>query len=286
MPLAGGTTIPTVAGRDPAQRPLPGRAQPGAGSSNVLYRVNAGRPGAAGVDSGPDWSSDAGFVSGGSTADWGASVPLDAHRARPAPRPAIFTTERYGAQDWNFPVAGGNVGHGAALLRQPVRRHRRSRAARLRRPRRRRTDRARRLRHRRGSGRTSGHHASFPVTSDGNVDIDFCATSSRTRWSTASRSSTRRRCADAPRRASSCARPVDASGSPDRRCHTANTAIDWSTRPRRVPAQRHALLRPRATAGSTRARSTRRPGRSARRRRSTSTTTPTTAGASRSPSRT
>ena len=82
-----------------------------------------------------------------------ATPPTGAARCRvdatvPAGTPPdIFATERWGEQDWNFPVPAGTTRHGAALLRQPVRRHRAVRPAGVQRGDRR-HHRARQLRHR------------------------------------------------------------------------------------------------------------------------------------------
>jgi hypothetical protein len=105
LPLAGGTTVPTV----PAAT-LPGdlfvAQRTSAAASNVLFRVNAAGAPVQAADGGVDWSDDAGLVSGGNTADWGATVPRDT--TVPASTPAdVFATERWGAQDWNFPVPAG-----------------------------------------------------------------------------------------------------------------------------------------------------------------------------------
>jgi hypothetical protein len=105
MPLAGGTTLPSV----PAAT-LPNDlfvAQRGSGAaSNVLYRVNAAGPPLQAGDSGPDWSADAGLVSGGNVADWGSTVPWDSGVA-PSTAADVFATERWGDQDWNLPVPAG-----------------------------------------------------------------------------------------------------------------------------------------------------------------------------------
>jgi Malectin domain len=104
MPLAGGTQIPPVA---PATLPndLFGAQRTNGTSGNVLYRVNAGGPALQSAD-GPDWTNDSGFVSGGGTAGWGSTVPRDATVPTGTP-PDLFASERYGQQDWNFPVQAG-----------------------------------------------------------------------------------------------------------------------------------------------------------------------------------
>jgi hypothetical protein len=104
MPLAGGKAVPRVpAATLPSD--LFGAQRASGTSGNVLYRVNAaGR--ALQASDGPDWTTDSGYVNGGATSDWGTSTPRDA--TVPAGTPAdIFASERYGQQDWNFPVKTG-----------------------------------------------------------------------------------------------------------------------------------------------------------------------------------
>jgi Malectin domain len=104
MPLAGGTAIPAVAAST-----LPNdlfTAQRTSGTSgNVLYRVNAGGSALQAGD-GPDWTSDSGFVSGGSSTVWGSTVPRDS-TVPSGTAPDIFASERYGAQHYDLPVASG-----------------------------------------------------------------------------------------------------------------------------------------------------------------------------------
>jgi hypothetical protein len=105
MPLAGGATLPAV-----ADATLPNDlfvAPRTAGAvNNVLYRVNAAGPALLAADGGRNWITDAGLVSGGNTTNWGGTVPRDA--TVPSTTPAdIFATERWGEQDWNFPIAAG-----------------------------------------------------------------------------------------------------------------------------------------------------------------------------------
>ena len=106
MPLAGGKAVPTV-----PESSLPNdlfvAQRTSAAASNVLYRVNAAGPAEQAGDSASDWSNDAGLVSGGSAADWGSTVPRDATVPAGTP-PDIFATERWGQQDWNFPVPAGH----------------------------------------------------------------------------------------------------------------------------------------------------------------------------------
>jgi hypothetical protein len=104
LPLAGGTTVPTVAAAAlPNNLFLAQRTSGTAG--NVLYRANAAGPALQSAN-GPDWTTDSGRVSGGSTSDWGSTVATDS-TVPAGTAPDIFATERYGDQDWNFPVAAG-----------------------------------------------------------------------------------------------------------------------------------------------------------------------------------
>lgn len=105
LPLAGGTTVPDV----PAAA-LPNDlflAERSAGSdAGVLFRVNAGGPALQSGDGGQDWATDGGLVSGGNVATWAGTVPVDSTVPAGTP-PEAFVTERWGQQDWNFPVAAG-----------------------------------------------------------------------------------------------------------------------------------------------------------------------------------
>jgi hypothetical protein len=106
MPLSTGTAIPTVAAATLPNDLFVAQRTTGA-ASNVLYRVDAAGPALQASDGGPDWTTADGFVNGGSVAGWGTTVPRDA--TVPAGTPAdIFASERYGQQDWNFPVAAGD----------------------------------------------------------------------------------------------------------------------------------------------------------------------------------
>jgi hypothetical protein len=105
MPLAGGTTLPAVPAATLPNDLFVAQRVTGAGS-NVLFRVNAAGPALQAADGGPDWTTDAGLVSGGNIADWGTTVPRDG--TVPTGTPAdIFATERWAEQDWNFPVPAG-----------------------------------------------------------------------------------------------------------------------------------------------------------------------------------
>jgi hypothetical protein len=104
MPLAGGSTIPTVAAAA-LPNDLFGAQRSSGASGNVLYRVNAAGP-ALQAATGPDWATDSGFVTGGSAAGWGSTVPPDA-TVPAGTAPDLFASERYGPQDWSFPVTSG-----------------------------------------------------------------------------------------------------------------------------------------------------------------------------------
>ncbi|WP_448231840.1 PKD domain-containing protein [Microbacterium lacticum] len=87
-----------------------------AGTTNVLYRVNAGGSSLTSLDSGPDWADDSGADSavrnsGSNAAGWDSNRTVDA--TVPATTPAaIFDSERWSPSDdprmnWSFPVAAG-----------------------------------------------------------------------------------------------------------------------------------------------------------------------------------
>ena len=105
MPLAGGATVPAVAAATLPNDLFVAPRTAGA-VNNVLYRVNAAGPALLAADGGRNWTTDAGLVSGGNATNWGGTVPRDA--TVPATTPAdVFATERWGEQDWNFPIAAG-----------------------------------------------------------------------------------------------------------------------------------------------------------------------------------
>jgi hypothetical protein len=105
LPLSTGTTIPTVPAAT-LPNDLFGAQRTTGAASNVLYRVDAAGSALQAADGGPDWTTADGFVNSGNLAGWGASVPRDA--TVPAGTPAeLFSSERWGEQDWNFPVPAG-----------------------------------------------------------------------------------------------------------------------------------------------------------------------------------
>jgi hypothetical protein len=225
LPLAGGTTTPTV-----ANAALPNdmflAERPGAGSTNVLYRVNAAGPALQASDSGPDWSSDGAFTSDGNTADWGASVPFDS-TVPAGTSPVIFNTERWGAQHWSFPVAAGtsvsvrlfftNQYDGTASPGQrvfdvnieggPLELDNFDIVA--------------------TTGNKRATMKAFPLVSDGSIDIDFTNEVENPLINGIEIIDTS---AGAPTSTPGklLRRPVNASGSPTGPATTANTAIDWS----------------------------------------------------------
>ncbi|MGZ4448909.1 MAG: malectin domain-containing carbohydrate-binding protein [Nocardioides sp.] len=105
MPLAGGSTVPAVPAATLPNDLFVAQRTSGA-ASNVLYRVDAGGPPLQAGDGGPDWTSADGFVNGGSVATWGSTVPFDSTVPAGTP-PDLFASERYGVQDWSFPVPAG-----------------------------------------------------------------------------------------------------------------------------------------------------------------------------------
>ena len=115
FPYAGGTTLaPTTVSTLPATV-YNGLGNQG-GTTNVLYRVNAGGGVAAAVDNGPDWADDSGTSnplrnSGSNTA--GYSPVSSVNSTVPSTTPtAIFNSERWDPADpvemqWHFPVTAG-----------------------------------------------------------------------------------------------------------------------------------------------------------------------------------
>ena len=106
MPLAGGSTVPTVA---PAN--LPGNLflaqRSTGGSNNVMYRVHTGGGLVGSGDNGPDWTSADAYVSGGNLAGWGTTVPFDSTVPSGTP-PELFADERWGEQHYDFPAPAGD----------------------------------------------------------------------------------------------------------------------------------------------------------------------------------
>ena len=115
FPYAGGEQLaPTTTGS------LPGTVFVGGGqatgTTNVLYRVNAGGPAIQSLDSGPDWAADTDSTStlrnsGNNAAGWDPVPSVDNTVPATAPR-ALFDSERWDPNDatemqWRFPVAAG-----------------------------------------------------------------------------------------------------------------------------------------------------------------------------------
>ena len=190
--------------------------------------MNAAGPPLQSGDGGPDWSSDNGFVTGGGTADWGSSVPFDSSVA-PGTPPGIFRTERYGSQHWDFPVPDGttvsvrlffaNQYDGTAQAGQrvfdvnidggPVELSQYDIVA--------------------AAGATKlATMESIPVTSDGNIDIDFTNIVENPLINGIEILDT----SAGPPSSDPGAllrRPLDGTGTPTADATTANTAIDWSS---------------------------------------------------------
>ncbi len=123
FPVSGGQTVP-----EPKTPSLPSDvylASPlsqAAGNTNVLFRVNAGGPALAALDSGPDWMADqsdsdpgAAFRnSGSSSSAWSSGASMSTSVPATTPN-AIFDSERYdsgskgdgGEMKWHFPVTQG-----------------------------------------------------------------------------------------------------------------------------------------------------------------------------------
>ena len=83
-------------------------------NTNVLYRVNAGGPGLAATDNGPDWLADSTDFDPGAAyrntgSNTGTSGPIsNVDPSVPASTPrAIFDSERWAPSSWHFGVAGG-----------------------------------------------------------------------------------------------------------------------------------------------------------------------------------
>ncbi|MEJ7584178.1 MAG: malectin domain-containing carbohydrate-binding protein, partial [Acidimicrobiales bacterium] len=224
FPLAGGKVIPTVpAATLPNDLFLAERPPSGGG---VLYRVNAAGPTLSSSDSGPDWSSDGGFVNGGNTADWGQSVPTDG-TVPAGTANGIFATERWSAMNWDFPVAAGTAttvrlyfanqcgctaGIGQRIFdvnidEGPVELDDFDIVA--------------------TTGNLKGTMKEFSIVSDGNVDIDFSNVVENPLVNGIEILDT---AAIPPPGATAklLRRPVDATGAPTGPATVANTTMDWS----------------------------------------------------------
>jgi hypothetical protein len=223
MPLAGGTTIPAVAAATlpndifQAQRSAPG-------TTNVLYRVGAGGPLQA-ADSGPDWTAPDAFVDGGNTAGWGTSVPVDATVPSSTPS-GVFATERWSTMHWHFPVTTGksvtvrlffaNQYGGTSQVGQRVFNVD--------------LEGTRVLDHFdivAAAGDHRGTMRSFPVTSDGEIDIDFGAITENPLVNGIEILDDSLPSTSTP--GALVRRGVDVAGAVTGSNSTANTAIDWSS---------------------------------------------------------
>jgi hypothetical protein len=225
MPLAGGTTVPSVPAAT-LPNDLFGAQRTAGGASNVLYRIDAGGPALQSVDGGPDWTDDSGLVSSSNTADWGGTVPRDS-TVPASTAPDIFATERWGEQDWELPVPAGrsitvrlyfaNQYDGTAEVGQRVFDVLLDGSLVL-------DD----FDIVKAAGNRTGTMRAFSITSDGTVDIDLRAVTENplvngievvdnAGGGGGSTPGVLQR------------RAVDGSGTPTGTAQTANSAIDWST---------------------------------------------------------
>lgn len=116
FPYSGGTQLASTAtGSLPGSIYLAGK-QANAGTSNVLYRVNAGGAAVQATDNGPDWSADTDATSpyrnsGSNAAGWAPGATVDSTVPATTP-PTIFDSERWDPNgdpemQWSFPVTAG-----------------------------------------------------------------------------------------------------------------------------------------------------------------------------------
>ena len=119
FPLTGGYVPASTATASLPANVYEAGALPNANNTNVLYRVNAGGPGLAAIDDGPDWLADGSQDDPGadyrnnqsSTAGYDPVGHVDS--TVPATTPtSIFSSERWSPTDspplsWDFPVAAG-----------------------------------------------------------------------------------------------------------------------------------------------------------------------------------
>ncbi len=114
FPLAGGVaTASTATAQLPSNLYMAG-SLPQPGSTNVLYRVDAGGPALAATDNGPDWQADASdsdpgaqyHDTGSNTAPWDCCAAL-APTVPPSTPVSLFNSERWAESHWSFPVPDG-----------------------------------------------------------------------------------------------------------------------------------------------------------------------------------
>lgn len=114
FPFAGGSNLPSTAAPNLAALRVAGSSS--GGTTNVLYRVNAGGSTIGATDFGPDWSGDDATESpyrndGSNAAGWPAGAVLTGTVPSGTPG-ALFDSERWDPSDgdemaWHFPVATG-----------------------------------------------------------------------------------------------------------------------------------------------------------------------------------
>jgi hypothetical protein len=229
MPLAGGTTIPTV---NPAALPndlfLAERTNCSAGG--VFYRVNGAGPVLPESDASPDWTTDDAYRNTGNGADWGGPAAVDS-TVPACTTPEIFRTERW--DDGSDPEMhfGFDVPAGTAVKVRLYFADRYSGTS----------DIGSRVFNvsidgvlklsnfdiNAAAGHDRGTMREFPITSDGTIDIDFGHIVENPLVNgieiiDASGNGPQASVGKLLRR------PVDASGAPTAAATTANTAIDWS----------------------------------------------------------
>ena len=225
LPLAGGKTLPSY----PAPT-LPGTLfgaqRPSAASTGVLYRVHAAGSAVRSADSGPDWTTDAGYVQGGSPAAWGSTLPTNATVPAGTPK-GVFADERFGAMHWAFKVPAGKAVTlrlyfadqyvGTSLPGQRVFDVR--------------VDGALALNHFdivQTAGHGIGTMVSVPVTSDGTVDVDFSAVVENPLIN-ALEVIDPSVATGTPTPGVLVRRLVNASGSPTAAATTADSSLDWTS---------------------------------------------------------
>ena len=208
-----------------AGRPVPAERTSAANSVSCIASTPAGQRSSAG-DGGPDWSGTT-FVSGGNTPTGDRRHARrhgpGRHAGRALRRRALgrHGLELPGARPGAASRCGSTSPTSTTARSRPVSGCSTSASTG--------TSVPRRLRHRCRRGTTPGTMRPFPVTSDGNDRHRLRATSPRTRWSTASRSSTTSVGGGATAGGLCCAGRSSGTGAPTGPTTTADTAIDWST---------------------------------------------------------
>lgn len=111
FPLNTGAAVASTATATlPGQVVQAGRLRSTA-TSNIVYRVDAGGPALQAVDAGPDWAADTGdapspFHTAGPAAQWSPGASVDPGVAASTPA-GVFDSERWGPQTWAIPAPNG-----------------------------------------------------------------------------------------------------------------------------------------------------------------------------------